>query len=337
MGDFSGSEKSEGSGGKTGFARPRIRLSAATMGRFCLVKDMNCATATLEAVQNVLSLRDDLLLKAVTGLEGGVVAGGQTCGVITGGALGIAQAWRERTGRDPAASPSLMTLIGDYVRWFDLTIGTTLCRERTGVDFHSASGLARYFLPGDRVFRCISHIGKAVAYLEEKAAPTTFRDDPPGPHSATPLHCASAVLANVRTRTGLGHVRVEQSAAVLSGGVGLSGGVCGALTGAIMGVNLLVGMDVRQLGRMGVMRDFAVGHINLLVREPRWMPEPFGIGREIVRRFCEEAGSSQCRELVGRNLTGSADLASHLSTSRTCRRLIDLSSELASAAIERWR
>jgi C_GCAxxG_C_C family probable redox protein len=298
---------------------------------------MNCAAATLQAFQDVFGLRDDLLLKSVTGLEGGVVAGGSTCGVITGGALGLAQLWRERIGADPSASESLMKMVADYVGWFLENVGTTLCRERTGVDFHTGRGLARYFIPGDRVIRCMSHIGKALRFLETTAGhgplpSRSGRDD-----CEAPLHCASAVLATLRERTGLGHVRIERTAAVLSGGVGLSGGVCGALAGAIMGVNLLVGMDVRQSGRVRIMRDFAVGHINLLIREPRWMPEPFGIGREIVRRFREEAGSTLCRRIAGRDVTDIADLSAHLSASRTCRSMIHLSSDLATEAVRRWR
>jgi hypothetical protein len=312
-------------------------MSASGRGRYCLIKDMNCASAALEAAQDVFGLNDDLLLKAVTGLEGGVVAGGSTCGVITAGSLALAQLWREKTGQDPEASLALMGMIGDYVRWFDGTIGTTVCRERTGVDFHTAGGLVRYFLPGDRVVRCISHIGHALAYLEKAGADMIV---PAGNKQAgglsAPRHCASAVLEGIRDRTGLGDRRIEQIAAVLSGGVGLSGGVCGALAGAVMGINLLVGMDVRRNGRIRIIRDFTVGHINLLIGEPRWMPEPFGIGRRLVGQFEERAGSRQCRGIVGRNFTDLADFSAHISTSRTCRELIDLSSELASTAIERW-
>jgi len=299
---------------------------------------MNCASATLEAFQDVFGLPDDLLLKAVTGLEGGVVAGGSTCGVITAGALGMAQLWRKRTGTDPRTSPALMKAVADYVRWFDGTVGVTSCRQRTGVDFHTAAGLARYFLPGDRVGRCISHIGKALTYLQRAGTEMAAR----GSHGQTArpapaLHCASAVLKTIRVRTGLGDPRIEQAAAVLSGGVGLSGGVCGALAGAIMGINLTVGMDVRRYGRVKIMRDFTVGHLNLLIAAPRWMPEPFGIGKEVVGLFLERAGSPECRQIAGRGFTDPADLSAHLWTSHTCRELIEFSSDLAATAIERWR
>jgi C_GCAxxG_C_C family probable redox protein len=310
----------------------------ALTGRYYLVKDMNCALATLEAFQDVFGLRDDLLLKAVTGFEGGVVAGGSTCGVITAGALGLAQLWREATAQDPAGSPALMGRIADYVAWFHGAFGTTLCRERTGVDFHTAGGLSRYFLPGDRVLRCISHIGTALAYLEREGAAMTARPDTmKEDRCAAPYHCASAVLKDVREKAGLGDRRIEQIAACLSGGVGLSGGICGALTGAVMGINYLAGMDVRRYGRVKIIRDFAVGHINLLIARPRWMPEPFGIGREIVRRFHERAGTNKCRLIVGRDFTGLSDFSAHLAGSGACRDMIALSSDLALEAIERWR
>jgi C_GCAxxG_C_C family probable redox protein len=313
-------------------------MSASSRGRLCLVRDMNCASATLQAFQDVFGLTDDLLLKAVTGLEGGVVAGGSTCGVVTAGALGLARLWREKTGLDPASSPALTGLVADYVGWFEGAVGTTLCRERTGVDFHTAPGLARYFLPGDRVLRCISHIGRALSRLDlVGTAIAAVPDGEKQDRLAVPCHCASAVLAAVRERTGAGDRRIEQAAAVLSGGVGLSGGVCGALAGSVMGINLIFGMDARHCGRMRIMRDFAVGHVNLLVARTRWMPEPFGIGREIVRRFCERAGSRTCRLIVGRGFADLSDFSAHSAESGTCRDLIRFSSDLAVEAIERWR
>ncbi len=55
-----------------------------------LLKDLNWALATLEVVQDMIGKQEDLALRSATGLEGGLVARGSTCGVVTGGALGIA-------------------------------------------------------------------------------------------------------------------------------------------------------------------------------------------------------------------------------------------------------
>ncbi len=57
---------------------------------FYLMKDSNCALASLEVFQNMIGKPEDKLLKSVTGLEGGVVATGSTCGVVSGGAIGLA-------------------------------------------------------------------------------------------------------------------------------------------------------------------------------------------------------------------------------------------------------
>ena len=39
----------------------------------------------------MIGRQEDRVLKAFTGLEGGIVASGSTCGLVTGGALGLAQ------------------------------------------------------------------------------------------------------------------------------------------------------------------------------------------------------------------------------------------------------
>lgn len=66
------------------------------------------------------SKQDDILLKAGTGLEGGVVASGSTCGVVTGGALGLGLMYDdELKKKGDCAEVALLSLVGDYVRWFE--------------------------------------------------------------------------------------------------------------------------------------------------------------------------------------------------------------------------
>ena len=56
----------------------------------CLFRKWNCSAATMQICQDMVSRREDTVVKAVAGLEGGIVSGGSTCGVVSGGALGIA-------------------------------------------------------------------------------------------------------------------------------------------------------------------------------------------------------------------------------------------------------
>lgn len=77
--------------------------------------------------------RQDRVLKSVTGLEGGAVASGSTCGVLSGGALGIALMHRESLRQyGVQAAAAVMEEAGRYVDWFGEAFGATTRRARTG-------------------------------------------------------------------------------------------------------------------------------------------------------------------------------------------------------------
>ncbi len=73
-----------------------------------------------------------------------------------------------------------------------------------------------------------------------------------------PIHCAQQVLNGIKEQTGIGDNLLEQLAFVFDGGIGLQGGACGALAGAIMGVNLLMGMNVRDMTYSEILQAFTV-------------------------------------------------------------------------------
>ena len=92
------------------------------------------------------------------------------------------------------------------------------------------------------------------------------------------MHCAQQVLKGIKEQTGIGDDLLEQLSFVSDGGIGLQSGACGALAGAIMGVNLLIGMNVRDMTYCEILKAFAVGHENLLTNKSVKKPEPFNIG-----------------------------------------------------------
>ena len=61
-----------------------------TRGALFLAKDWNCVLASLETFQDMIGRRETVMLKAFTGLEGGLVGSGSTYGTVTAGAFGIA-------------------------------------------------------------------------------------------------------------------------------------------------------------------------------------------------------------------------------------------------------
>lgn len=280
------------------------------------------------------------MLRAATGLEGGAVACGSTCGVVTGGALGLALMHEIplEKGGIPAEA-SLLAAVGNYIDWFHNKFGTTRCRERSGVDFYRATGQVRYFVPGDKVVRCLSHIWKAVNFLTAVGRKELAIGDDVSQSDIhkKPLHCAQAVLTQVKERTGVSDALMERSSIVFDGGVGLKGGLCGALAGALMAMNLIHGLNTRKTNYGQIIKSFVIGHVNLLLDIPKGMPEPFGIGMGMVQEFRRQAGSIECREITDKAFEKWNDFQEHLSTAKQCKELIALSSDLASEAIEKSR
>ena len=302
-----------------------------------LIKDFNCALASMEVFQNMIGRREDRVLKACTGLEGGGVASGSTCGVVTAGALGLALMHDTvLLERGIAAEAGVLSLVGEYFRWFEESFGSSFCRERSGVDFYTTFGQLRYFLPCDRVGKCLWHLRGAMRHLytyQEKELPGM--DVKPQEMQSEPIHCAQAVLRGIKDRTGIGDPLLERLSFIFDGGVGLQGGVCGALAGAVMGINLLLGMNIRDTSYFQTVKAFVVGHINLLLDNPIGEPEPFGVGKNIVRRFREEAGAIECCSIAEMAFSDWNDFQGHISSSDKCSELIELATNEASKSIQR--
>jgi C_GCAxxG_C_C family probable redox protein len=284
----------------------------------------------------MIERREDLVLKAATGLESGVVASGSTCGVATGGALGLALMYDDLLQEgNICAKAGVLSLAGEYLKWFKQNFGTTLCRERSRVDWNTTWGHIRYFLPGDRLGKCFWHIRGAIRHLytyQGKDFPQV--DIGKKEIQGEPIHCAQAVLKGIRDRTGQGDPLLERLSFVFNGGVGLQGGVCGALAGAIMGINLQLGMNIRDISYFHTLKSCAIGHINLLLDKPIGQTESFGVGKEILKRFREEAGSTECHAIVGKEFSGWTDFQEHVLSSEKCDGLIKLATNEASKAIE---
>ena len=280
---------------------------------------------------------EDKLLKSFTGLEGGVVASGSTCGVVSGGAIGLALShYEEIMEKGMPAQAGLLALIGEYVKWFEENFGTSFCKERSGVDFYTTMGQLRYFIPGDKVSKCLWHIRGATRHLysfRQKELPIMEMQS--GENQDKPIHCAQQVLKGIKEKTGIGDDLLEQLSFVFDGGIGLQGGACGALAGAIMGVNLLIGMNVRDMKYSEVLKAFVIGHKNLLTDKPVEKPEPFNVGKEIVKNFKEEAGAIECQTITGQKFSGWSGFQDFISSSDKCAGLIEFAKDQASIAVEK--
>jgi hypothetical protein len=303
---------------------------------FYLIKDLNCAVACLEVLQDMTGRQEDTLLRACTGLEGGVLGSGSTCGVVTGGAMGLALLYDlEMQDKGMVGEAAVLSLVGEYADWFERRFGSCLCRKRIGVNFHTFIGQVRHFIPGDKVGKCLWHMRGAVRHLhaylrEDLPAMDMESDEAPG----KPVHCAQTVLGRIREGTGVGDSLLERLSIVFDGGVGLRGGVCGALTGSIMGVNLLAGRDIRHTGYRQTLKAFGLAHINILREKPIGF-ESFGMGKPIVEAFIDKAGATECAAITGKKFSDWAGFQEHMSSSDKCRGLIEFAAAQACQAMKR--
>ncbi len=282
---------------------------------------------------------DDKILKAFTGLEGGVVASGSTCGVVSGGAMGLAISHYDEIKKNGLqAKIGVLSLVGDYVKWFEDSYGTTFCRERSGVDFYSAMGQLRYLIPGDRTVKCMWHIRGALRHLysyQKNKYPTI--EASVDENDGEPVHCAEMVLSGIKERTGIGNDSLEQISFIFDGGVGLQGGVCGAIAGAILGINLIVGLNIRDISYFQSVKAFTVGHINLLRNKQIESPEPFNIGKQVIQKFKTTASEMECNAITGKSFSEWAEFQNFVRSSKKCANLIELATNEASKLIEFYK
>jgi hypothetical protein len=279
---------------------------------------------------------EDNILRAFTGLEGGVVASGSTCGVVSGGAIGLALShYDEIVEKGIPAQAGVLALVGQYIKWFENSFGTSTCRVRSGVDFYTTKGQLRYFFPGDKVGKCLWHINGSIKHLY-----SFCRNQLPkvqiqvNQNDNKPIHCAQQVLKGIKAETGVGDELLEQLAFVFDGGVAFQGGACGALIGAIMGVNLLIGMNVRSMNIYEILKAFGVGHKNLLKDNNVRKPEPFNVGKKLVRNIRKKAGALDCQTISGQKFSGWLDFQKYISSSEKCHELIEFAKNQASTVIK---
>ena len=183
----------------------RIRRRA----RWNLFYAQNCAQASLLTLGGAVQTSDPLLMRAATNLEGGCVGCGSTCGVVSGGVLGIGAL----LSRLPHAEPQrleedIYEVSVAYREWFEGRFGTSVCHERVHVDFGTLRGLLSYLFPGHKLLRCVHHIGEALVCLSDKVREAAEKKDLPlrfdqaTPGGPSEPHCAYTVFKGLAARSG---------------------------------------------------------------------------------------------------------------------------------------
>jgi len=164
--------------------------------------------------------------KATMPLAGGIANMGYQCGMLWGAALAAgAQSYRVY-GAGPQAEAEAVVATQRLVKSFHgHTKNEINCLEITDLDMQKGSGVLKFILKGGPIgcFRMAARYAQE-AYSEIYSAFSEENIEAPSP----PVSCA-AMLAQ---RMGVSDMHAVMAAG-FAGGIGLSGGACGALGAAI--------------------------------------------------------------------------------------------------------
>jgi C_GCAxxG_C_C family probable redox protein len=269
-----------------------------------LFKTLNCCESQIIPFQNAHDIDNEKLLKAVTGLAGGLYNRGSTCGVVLGAALDLAMLKNiEVEEWTPEEQFSLLNQVADYVKWFEDKFEGCLCRDRTDLDFQTLRGKVGLLIP-KKAKGCVKQSALSMKYLLSEDNIDEYRKPCPAYN-----HCATDVLKIVREKTGVGDKIIEQLATVFDGGIGLSGGGCGALAGGLIAIGLQFGY-VHSKEDAFKMRDMF-----------RTIPRKFAkISNKFIDQFEEKYGSLECEGIAQGKFKGFDDF---LKQREECQPLID--------------
>ena len=227
----------------------------ARKARRTYLSTSTCSLTILKPFQEVFDLVDDDVLKAVMGLEAGVFSKGSTCGVVTSGALTLAMLMDSKLSEWKTEDEiKLHALIKNYLTWFQENHGSTICREITELDFWKSEDLSKLSKPRN-LFRELAQTYNSAKYVHSIMDIEPKIESKPDSEFPSKFHCAKQVLEKIRNETTIGNSTVERISIALDGGVGLQGGACGAMTGAVMALSLHLAKNIRESNVYRNMKD----------------------------------------------------------------------------------
>ncbi len=218
-------------------------------------------------------------------LAGGLMQQGYQCGLIWGASLAAgAQAYRQY-GAGPQAESMTIRAAQKVMGSFRTHSKDTNCFEITEVDWRVPKEMRKFMLKGGPI-RCFHRAGRAVP-LAHRELKDTFagaaEESPDAPEG--PVSCAAELVRK------LGGSELHQTmASGFAGGIGLSGGGCGALGAAIW----LYAMKAKDAN--GGKLDY---------NDPKL--------RQLVEGFAKHSGFEyECEQIAGRTFKDTSDHAAYL-------------------------
>jgi len=221
--------------------------------------------------------------KAVAPLAGGILNHGFQCGMLWGASLAAGAEAYQRLGAGPQAETGAVLTTQRVVEKFRARTGDKInCIDIIGMDMKNNTGAMKFILKGGPI-GCMRIIASYTPEVFKEIDSTLDEDDIEG--FSPPVSCA----AKVAQAMGASEEHAVMAAG-FAGGIGLSGGACGALGAAIW----ITAMNSSEAWAM------EIGSTN---------PE----GQEVIDRFVEASDCEfECCEIVGRRFENIGDHADYI-------------------------
>jgi hypothetical protein len=254
--------------------------SIGTAGTFLIVG--TCSEGLFYVLDRAFDHPLKLEGRAAMPFAGGMMLRGYQCGLLWGATLAAGAYAYRLLGPGPQAETKAIILAQRLVESFRARNDNINCLELTDTEWQKPMQVLRYFIKGGPIgcFRMAVRYAPE-AYSEINTALFEKHIQAPSP----PVSCA-AMLAQ---KMGVSDMHTVMAAG-LAGGIGLSGGACGALGAAIW----IIGMTSGNEG---------VGKIEF--KSPRAI--------DAIDRFMKSADYEfECSEIVGRRFENVGDHAAYL-------------------------
>ncbi len=241
-----------------------------------LTKTQNCCLCHIVPIQSHYDVTETDLRKAVTGLAGGLNNNGSTCGAVFGGSINLALI-QDATENQETSDVELIRAVGDYVSSFKDTFGSTKCRDITALNLRSRLGQLQLLLPWKKN-KCMKQAEFGIKHVMTSDVPSSETKD------KSVDHCTSKVWEEIKRKSGYEDKYLERMSRVFTGGIGLSGNACGALSALIM----YLGIKYRKL-EIGINQSGSSKSSYTRVRNT---------SNEVIEAFIDEFEGIECQTIT---------------------------------------
>jgi len=275
-----------------------------------LFRTLNCCETQIINGLEVNELEDNELLRAATGLAGGIYNHGSTCGVILGVSLSYALQM-EKKNKDIFLENEAILIynIRKYIDFFNKTFNSTLCRERTELDFKTIKGKLGLLIP-EKVKGCVKQTALSIKYYIENPIENNNENSK---DCKFKYYCAKSVLSKVREETGIGSEHLEKLSVVFNGGIALTGNTCGALIGGMMALGLKYKLEDYNIKKAESFRNMFKAY-----------PKPFrDAANKLVTSFENEFEGLECSAIINHDFKNICDFNDFYENNEKCKQIVN--------------